>query len=176
MILVITAEVRECHADANMVTTSIHFQDKLSLPSLKLNLPEGVGEGDLFVNNKALTLAELNGESPCLLSTVEAEKKIEPEAQAAAEKVGPEIVEVNHYHRTDTENEIQHVNLSFQNPEPKARAPKVRKVRCRKCKTCKRKDCRKCAACKDKIKVCLQNYILLLLSTRWPICSQTSLR
>ena len=52
------------------------FQDKFGLPSLKLNLPEGVGEGELFVNNKSLTTAELNGESPCLLSTVEAEKII----------------------------------------------------------------------------------------------------
>ena len=94
----------------------------MSLPSLKLSLPEGVGEGELFVNNKALTLAELNGESPCLLSTVEAEKKkIEPEAQAASEKVGPEIVEVNHYHRTDAENEIQHVCKSIVS-EPRAKS------------------------------------------------------
>ena len=104
-----------------MLTTSIHFQDKLSLPSLKLSLPEGVGEGELFVNNKALTLAELNGESPCLLSTVEAEKKIEPEAQAASEKVGPEIVEVNQFRRTDAENEIQHVCKSIVS-EPRAKS------------------------------------------------------
>ena len=86
-----------------MVNISIHFQDKLSLPSLKLSLPEGVGEGELFVNNKALTLAELNGESPCLLSTVEAEKKVQPEAEAPPEKVGPEIVEVNHLRGTETQ-------------------------------------------------------------------------
>ena len=72
----------------------IQFQDKFSLPSLKLNLPEGVGEGELFVNNKSLTLAELNGESPCLLSVVEAEKNIQSEVQSKDEKVGPEIAQV----------------------------------------------------------------------------------
>ena len=71
------------------------FQDKFSLPSLKLNLPELVGEGELFVNNKSLTLAELNGESPCLLdSVVEAEKNIQSEVQSKDDKVGPEIAQV----------------------------------------------------------------------------------
>lgn len=104
MIMVITAKVMKCSSDGRetfkqRVSISLNqFQDKLSLPSLKLSLPEGVGEGELFVNNKSLTLAELNGESPCLLSVVEAEKNIQPEVQSSPdEKIGPEIVEVSHF-------------------------------------------------------------------------------